>query len=68
MLFGLPPVVDFMIRMAFTVSLLYLLFAWLDYLYRGNNRYPRLFGALDRCTSLMLSAILLTPFRRKQGD
>jgi hypothetical protein len=66
MLFGLPPWIDFTIRMAFTISLLYLLFAWLDYLYRGNNRYPRLFGALDRWTGLMVSAMLMTPFRRKQ--
>jgi hypothetical protein len=66
MLFGLPPYIDFAIRMAFTISLLYVLYAWLDYLYRGNNRYPKLFGALDRWTTLLLSAILLQPFRRKQ--
>jgi hypothetical protein len=65
MLFGLPAWIDFSIRMAFTVSLLYLLYAWLDYIYRGNNRYPRLFGTLDRWTSLMVSALLMTPFRRK---
>jgi hypothetical protein len=67
MLFGLPPYVDFTIRMVFTVCVLYLLFAWLDYLYRGNNRYPRLFGALDHGTSVLLGALLLRPFR-KQGD
>ncbi len=67
MIFGLPPYVDFAIRMVFTVGVLYLLFAWLDFLYRGNNRFPRLFGALDNGTSLLLSALLLRPFR-KQGD
>jgi hypothetical protein len=66
MLFGLPPYVDFTIRMVFTLCLLYLLFAWLDYLYRGNNRYPRLFGALDNGTSMILSAILLRPFRKRE--
>jgi hypothetical protein len=68
MLFGLPPIVDFAIRMTLTIGLLYLLYAWLDYLYRGNNRYPKIFGALDRGTSHLLGALLLMPFRGKQKD
>jgi hypothetical protein len=67
-LFDLPPIVDFAIRMLVTVCLLYVLYAWLDYLYRGNNRYPRLFGALDRGSGFLVSMLMLAPFRGKRGD
>jgi len=67
-LFGLPPIVDFAIRVVVTVCLLYILYAWLDYLYRGNNRYPRFFGALDRGTDFLWSMLMLAPFRGKRRD
>jgi hypothetical protein len=63
--FGLPPILDFAVRMFVTVCVLYVLYAWLDYLYRGNNRYPRVFGALDRGTSALVDVLMLKPFRGK---
>ena len=57
------PYIDFSIRMAFTVALLYALYALLDYLYRGNNRFPVIFGAIDRGVSFLLSA----PFGGDKG-
>ncbi|CAH2599091.1 conserved protein of unknown function [Rhodovastum atsumiense] len=54
--FGLSPVLDFTVRMILTVFLLYALYCWLDFLYRGNNRYPKIFGALERGISFILSA------------
>ncbi len=52
--FGLSPVLDFSVRMIMTVCLLYALYAWLDFLYRGNNRYPKIFGAFERGISFVL--------------
>jgi len=66
--FGLPPVLDFAVRVFVTVCVLYVLYAWLDYLYRGNNRYPKVFRALDRGTSALVDILLLKPFRGRQGD
>jgi hypothetical protein len=51
-----------------SVWLLYVLYALLDYVYRGNNRYPRFFGALDRGTDVLCSMLLLASFRGKRRD
>jgi len=67
-LFGLPPIVDFAIRALVTVCVLYVLYAWLDYLYRGTNRYPRLFGARDRGSGFLFDMLTLAPFRGKRRD
>jgi hypothetical protein len=66
--FGLPPIIDFAARMVVTVCVLYVLYAWLDFIYRGNNRYPKVFGALDRGSSFLLSALMLAPFRGKRKE
>jgi hypothetical protein len=66
--FGLPPIIDFAARMVVTVCVLYVLYAWLDFIYRGNNRYPKVFAALDRGSSFLLSALMLAPFRGKRKE
>jgi hypothetical protein len=66
--FGLPPIIDFAARMVVTVCVLYVLYAWLDFIYRGNNRYPKVFGALDRGSIFLLSALMLAPFRGKRKE
>jgi hypothetical protein len=65
---NLLTVLDFMARMAFTVVVLYFLYAWLDFIYTGKNRFPRVFGALDRGTTVLLRVLMLAPIRRDRGE
>lgn len=65
--FTLNPIVDFCIRLVITGALLYFLFALLDHLYRGNNRHPRVFNAIDRGVDWFLGMLFNVPFGGPKG-